>query len=92
MDLLTSLRRTIIPMVMGWLLSLPIGPYVDERAVETALVAILGAAYYAVMRLLEERGIRAASFLIGLGMTPTPAYHDTGVVAEVPAELREDAD
>ena len=92
MDLLTSLRRTIIPMIMGWLLSLPIGPYIDERAVETALVAIIGAAYYAVMRLLEERGIRVASFLIGLGMTPSPAYHDTGVIAEVPEADRQDAD
>jgi hypothetical protein len=73
-DLLTSIRRTVVPMVMGWLMTLPIGPYVDERAVETALVALLGAAYYAVMRLLEERGIRVASFLIGLGFTVAPKY------------------
>jgi len=63
-------------MVMGWLMTLPIGPYIDERAVETALVALLGAAYYAVMRLLEERGIRVASFLIGLGLTVPPKYDD----------------
>lgn len=65
-----------MPMVMGWLMTLPIGPYIDERAVETALVALLGAAYYAVMRLLEERGIRVASFLIGLGLTVPPKYDD----------------
>jgi hypothetical protein len=76
MDLLTSLRRTIIPMVMGWVLSLPIAPYVDEGAVETALVALLGAAYYAVLRLLEERGVRVASFLIGLGFTVAPKYDE----------------
>ena len=74
MDLLTSIRRTVVPMVMGWLMTLPIGPYVDERAVETALVALLGAAYYAVMRLLEERGVKVASFLIGLGFTVAPKY------------------
>lgn len=61
-------------MVMGWLASLPIAPYVDEAAVETALVALLGAAYYAVLRLLEERGVRVASFLIGLGVTVPPSY------------------
>ena len=61
-------------MVMGWVATLPISPYVDEAAVETALVALLGAAYYAVMRLLEERGIRVASFLIGLGFTVAPRY------------------
>ena len=76
MDLLTSIRRTVVPMVMGWLMTLPIGPYIDERAVETALVALLGAAYYAVMRLLEERGIKVASFLVGLGVTVAPKYQD----------------
>ncbi|HEY7824172.1 MAG TPA: hypothetical protein VIG24_15125 [Acidimicrobiia bacterium] len=76
MDLLTSIRRTVVPMVMGWLMTLPIGPYIDERAVETALVALLGAAYYAVMRVLEERGIRVASFLVGLGVTVAPKYQD----------------
>ncbi|HEY7823460.1 MAG TPA: hypothetical protein VIG24_11520 [Acidimicrobiia bacterium] len=48
----------------------------DERAVETALVAILGALYYAVMRVLEERGVRIASLLIGLGVTMPPSYGD----------------
>jgi len=76
MDLLTSIRRTVVPMVMGWLMTLPIGPYIDERAVETALVALLGAAYYAVMRVLEERGIKVASFLVGLGVTVAPKYQD----------------
>jgi len=75
-NLQTSIRRTVVPMVMGWLLALPIGPYVDERAVETALVALLGAAYYAVMRVLEERGSRFASLLIGMGVTVPPVYED----------------
>ena len=63
-------------MGMGWLMTLPIGPYIDERAVETALVALLGAAYYAVMRVLEDRGIKVASFLVGLGYTVAPKYQD----------------
>jgi len=74
MDILTSLRRTLVPMAMGWIASLPIAPYVDETAVETALVALLGAAYYAVMRILEERGVKVASFLIGMGVTVPPKY------------------
>jgi len=59
---------------MGWVASLPIAPYVDEASVETALVALLGAIYYAVMRVLEQRGVRAASFLIGMGATVPPKY------------------
>ena len=74
MDLQTSIRRTVVPMVMGWIASLPIAPYVDQAAVETALVALLGAAYYAVMRILEDRGVKAASFLIGMGVTVPPKY------------------
>ena len=61
-------------MIMGWVATLPISPYVDEAAVETALVAIIGAVYYAVMRLLEERGVKVASFLIGFGFTAAPKY------------------
>jgi len=75
-NLQTSIRRTVVPMIMGWLLTLPIGPYVDEGAVETALVALVGAAYYAVMRVLEERGVRIASLLIGFGVTVPPVYED----------------
>jgi hypothetical protein len=63
-------------MIMGWLASLPIAPYVDQTAVETALVAMLGAVYYAVMRLMEERGSGIASFLIGMGVTAAPRYED----------------
>jgi len=47
---------------------------VNEPLVETALVAIIGAVYYAVMRLLEERGVKVASFLIGMGYTAAPKY------------------
>ena len=72
--MLNSLRRTVVPMVMGWVLSLPIAPYVDETALETAIVAIVGAVYYAVMRLLEERGIKLATFAIGLGPVGAPEY------------------
>jgi hypothetical protein len=61
-------------MVMGWVATLPISPYVSEPLVETALVAIIGAVYYAVMRLLEERGVKVASFLIGMGYTAAPKY------------------
>ncbi len=87
MNLQTSIRRTVVPMVMGWVLSLPVAPYVDATALETAIVAILGAAYYAVMRLLEERGVRIASLLIGMGVTLPPHYDtDTGVLVDVPVE------
>ena len=75
-DFLTSIRRTVIPMVMGWIASLPIAPFIDVVEVERALVVVLGAAYYAALRWLEDRGINAAGWWIAFGRTPKPAYLD----------------
>jgi hypothetical protein len=69
MNLQTSIRRTIVPMIMGWVASLPISAVVDLGQVEAALVVVLGAAYYGVLRLLEERGVDAAGWWIAFGRT-----------------------
>lgn len=73
-DLLTSLRRTIVPFVMGWIATLPISQFVDTSEIEKALVVIIGSAYYAVLRLLESRGVPAASWWIAFGRTTAPVY------------------
>jgi hypothetical protein len=73
-DLLTSLRRTVVPFVMGWLGSLPFAQFVDSAEVESALVVILGSAYYAVFRWLESRGVPSASWWIAFGRTTAPIY------------------
>lgn len=75
-DLLTSVRRTLVPMIMGWIATLPIAPFIDAVEVERALVVVLGAAYYAALRWLEDRGIEAAGWWIAFGRTPKPAYVD----------------
>lgn len=73
-DLLTSVRRTLVPMIMGWIATLPVAPFIDAVEVERALVVVLGAAYYAGLRWLEDRGIEAAGWWIAFGRTPKPAY------------------
>jgi len=73
-NLQTSIRRTVVPMVMGWIASLPIGALVDTQQVEAALVVVLGATYYASLRWLEERGVDAAGWWIAFGRTPKPEY------------------
>lgn len=73
-DLLTSLRRTVVPFVMGWLASLPISQFIDTAEIERALVVILGSAYYAGLRFLESRGVPAASWWIAFGTTTAPIY------------------
>lgn len=74
--LLMSLRRTVVPFVMGWLASLPISQFVDTAEVEKALVVILGSAYYATLRFLESRGVPAAGWWIAFGRTPAPVYRE----------------
>jgi hypothetical protein len=94
-NLLTSIRRTVIPFIMGWLLSLPIGPYIatDAAAVEAGLAVIIGAIYYVVMRVAEEQGIPVASFFLAFGRTTSPIYaEDTGLLAEVSEDERLDTD
>ena len=76
MNLQTSIRRTVVPMVMGWLGSLPLAPLIDAQQVEAALVVVLGAGYYSVLRWLEDRGVDAAGWWIAFGRTPAPRYED----------------
>lgn len=75
-DLLMSVRRTVVPMVMGWLASLPISQFVDLGEIETALVVLLGSAYYATFRFLEANGVPAAGWWIAFGRTPQPVYKE----------------
>ena len=74
MTLFTSIRRTVVPFIMGLISLLPFGHLIDGPQVEAALVVLLGATYYAVFRWLEEKGLPVANFLIGMGPTPKPNY------------------
>jgi hypothetical protein len=76
MNLQTSIRRTVVPMVMGWIAHLPIAALVDVEQVEAALVVLLGAVYYSVLRWLEVRGVDAAGWWIAFGRTPAPEYSE----------------
>jgi len=75
-NLQTSIRRTVVPMVMGWVASQPFASLIDQSQVEAALVVVLGAAYYSVLRWLEDRGVPAAGWWIAFGRTPAPEYPD----------------
>jgi hypothetical protein len=73
-DLLTSLRRTVVPFVMGWIISLPVAQFIDTAEIEKALVVILGSVYYGGFRWLESQGVPAASWWIAFGTTAAPTY------------------
>lgn len=91
MNLLISIRRTVVPAVAGAVMATAAGPYLDEAMVTEALVALFTAIYYAVFRVLEERGFGWATTMLG-GATPPNYEVDTGVVAEVPEDEQSDTD
>ncbi len=76
----TSLIRTVVPIIIGWLLSLPIVPplldalgVTTERAstvLSAAFTAALSAIWYAAVRLLEKRW-PSLGVLLGVPVTPT---------------------
>jgi hypothetical protein len=70
MNLWTSIRRTVIPTVVGALMASAAGPWLDEALVTEALVALFAAVYYTAARLLEEAGFRWASVMLGGGTAP----------------------
>ena len=70
MNLWTSIRRTVIPTLVGAIMATAAGPLLDEQLVTEAVVALCAALYYTAARLLEEAGFRWASVLLGGGTAP----------------------
>ena len=70
MNLWTSIRRTVIPTVVGAIMATAAGPFLDEVLVTEAVVALFAAVYYTAARLLEEAGVTWASVLLGGGTAP----------------------
>ncbi|MEM8905599.1 MAG: hypothetical protein AAGA17_02300 [Actinomycetota bacterium] len=67
-----SIVRTIVPMIVGFVLSLPIVSSldIDQAALETVVSGVVVSVYYVVVRFLEERHA-VFGWLLGLARTPT---------------------
>lgn len=75
--MLPSILRTVVPMVVALILgqAARIGLGLDEGAVTTIVTAVIGFAYYGVIRLLEERFPALGRWLLALGFTgKKPVY------------------
>lgn len=70
MNLWTSIRRTLVPTLVGAIMATAAGPLLDEQLLTEALVAVFAAVYYVAVRLLEEAGVTWASALLGGGTAP----------------------
>ncbi|MGW6243872.1 hypothetical protein [Streptomyces roseolus] len=82
MNLLASTLRTVVPLLVGWVLTATgaVGVETDSRAVEAGITAAVTLAYYVAFRLAEagaarigfEPGRMVAGLL--LGWARPPAY------------------
>ena len=68
--LLTSLKRTLIPMIVGAVAASFIGPYIDESALRDLLAGLIAGGYYTVIRFVEVR-FPEVGLLLGAMRQPT---------------------
>lgn len=71
--MLTSLLRTLVPIAVGYLLSLPVisSSTVNEDALTGLVTAIVSALYYAAARALERYVSPKFGWLLGAPVQPT---------------------
>jgi hypothetical protein len=72
-DLFLSLRRTIVPLVVGAVAASVLDPWIPAALVAEWTTVALAAVYYAALRLLE---LRVPAFGLLLGGRGTPTYTD----------------
>jgi hypothetical protein len=72
-DLFLSLRRTVVPLVVGAVAASALGPWLPSELVAEWTTVALASVYYAGLRVLELR-VPAAGML--LGGRAIPRYED----------------
>lgn len=69
-NFLVSVKRTLVPIVVGAVAASFLGEYVDPVALERVLSGVISAVYYLVVRFLETKA-PAAGILLGSKAQPT---------------------
>ncbi|MFC9505353.1 hypothetical protein [Streptomyces sp. NPDC057002] len=71
-DVLVSLWRTAVPVIVGWVAALLARIYidVDEQALAQALVGAFALVYYGLFRVLEAKVSPAFGWFLGLARPP----------------------
>ena len=68
-DILVSLKRTLVPIVVGAIAATVIGQWVDLAMLEEIIGSIVSICYYTALRFLEAK-IPAVGFLLGARQQP----------------------
>ena len=74
-DLLVSLRRTLVPMIVGLVAGSFLAGYVNPDALDEVVTGAVTAVYYLVVRLLESK---VPAFGLLLGSKKQPVYLEPG--------------
>jgi hypothetical protein len=69
-DLLISVRRTVVPLIVGLVAGSFLGPYIDPVELERVVTAVISIGYYTVIRIIERR-LPAVGLLLGSKKQPT---------------------
>ena len=72
-DLLVSLRRTLVPMIVGLVGGSFLAGYVNPDALDEVVTGAVTAVYYLIVRLLESK---IPAFGVLLGSMKQPVYLD----------------
>ncbi len=72
-DLLVSLRRTLVPMIVGLVAGSTVAGYIDLESLEKVVTGAVSAVYYLTFRLLEQK---MPAFGLLLGSRKQPVYLD----------------
>lgn len=77
-DIYASVVRTVVPLVVGWILAIPAVAVlgVDADAATTAVTFFVTTAYYAIFRVLETHVDSRFGWLLGLAKPPTYSTED----------------
>lgn len=67
---LVSIKRTLVPIVVGAVAASFLGEYVDIASLERVLSGVISAVYYLVIRFLETK-VPSAGVLLGSKAQPT---------------------
>lgn len=68
-SLSTSIVRTVVPLVVGWIVSEL--PFLDESSVSSIVAPLVAGLYYTAARFLEEKLGPAWGWLLGRPSAPT---------------------
>jgi hypothetical protein len=77
MDLAKANVRTIVPFIVGWLITFALKHGFDVTGYQAILTVAVGGAYYAIVRLLERYVTPRFGWLLGLAQQPVYAKVST---------------